>query len=95
MTETKKNWTPQQIMKFKAFHNIAKRRLALGETDESAYRDKPEGYSEWLRKEFKEHGGVKLPTASKIVCSNPKCQKEYYPSDRCPFCGELTPRRRS
>ena len=91
--ETKKEWTPTQIMKFREFHILAKRRLAHGESEESAYRDKPEGYTEWAREEFKEHGGVKLPPLIKVQC--PNCQKEHYPSDRCPFCGLLTLRRRS
>jgi hypothetical protein len=95
MMETKKNWTPNQILKFRTFHNLVKRRLALGESEESAYRDKPEGYSEWAKEEFKEHGGVKLPTAQKVICINPKCKREFYPSERCPFCGMLTVRRRS
>ena len=95
LTEIRKNWTPKQIMKFKEFHNTAKRRLALGESEPSVYRDKPEGYTEWVKEEFKSHGGIKLPSVSKIICSNPKCKKEYYPSDRCPFCGMFTIRRRS
>jgi len=93
--ETKKNWTPQQIMKFREFHNLAKKRLQLGESRISAYRDKPEEYEEWAEIEFKEHGGVKLPQTQKIKCPNPKCQKEFYPSERCPFCGWTTIRRRS
>jgi len=93
MTESKMNWTSKQIMIFREFHKLAKKRLALGESDESAYRDKPEGYTDWAREEFKEHGGVKLPPPIKVICSN--CKKEHYPSDRCPFCGLLTPRRRS
>ena len=91
--ETKKEWTTEQIMKFKKYHSIVKRRLDNDETEESAYRDKPEGYTEWAKGEFKEHGGVKLPPPIKVKCTN--CQKEHYPSDRCPFCGQLTPRRRS
>ena len=66
--ESKKEWTPQQIMKFREFHNLAKKRLSLGESKESAYRDKPEGYGEWAEKEFSEHGGVKLPPPVKVVC---------------------------
>ena len=95
LTEIRKNWTPKQIMKFREFHKLAKRRLTLGESEESAYRDKPEGYTEWAKKEFKEHGGVKLPPPIKVVCVNPKCKKEFYPTNRCPFCGMLTIRRRS
>jgi hypothetical protein len=95
MIETKRNWTPKQIITFQKFHNDAKRKLALGETRESAYADKPEGYDEWAEKEFNEHGGVRLPRPIKVICSNPKCKKEHLPSDRCPFCGVLTLRRRS
>ena len=46
ITEIKKELTSQQIMKFRAFYNLAKKRLARGEAEESAYRDKPEGYLE-------------------------------------------------
>jgi hypothetical protein len=81
-------------MKFREFHRLVKRRLELGVSEVSAYRDKPEGYTEWAKEEFKEQGGEKLPPAHKVICVNPKCKKEFYPTDRCPFCGELTQRRR-
>jgi hypothetical protein len=90
--ETKKDWTPNQIIKFKEFHYIAKRRLALGESDESAFRDKPEGYTEWAMLEFKDHGGVRLPKMEDIpqtVCWN--CGKSYI-GNRCTYCHSFKPR---
>ncbi|NHJ87733.1 MAG: hypothetical protein FK734_19890 [Asgard group archaeon] len=80
---------------FEEFHDIAKKRLAVGWSAEATYRDAPKGYTEWAKQNFNEKGGIKLPSwkDSKINCKN--CGTvifRYY--EKCPHCGFIRKRKR-
>jgi len=85
-------WTKEKIQEFQAFKHLVESRLALGESENSAFRDSPSGFSEWLRENFKETGGIKLPKLEDIPtykCWN--CGNEYR-GRACPFCKAFKPR---
>ena len=85
-------WTLKQIEEFERHYQIAKRRLSSGESKESAYRDKPEGYSEWVKQHFKDKGGIRLPKTKSIpLCECWNCHK-VYSGNKCPYCGAFKPK---
>jgi hypothetical protein len=80
------------LEEFERYHLIVTKRLRSGESEQSAYRDKPEGYSEWAKKHFKEEGGIRLPKIESIPlyeCWN--CRK-VYSGTRCPHCKAFKPK---
>lgn len=90
-----KKWTQEQINEFIRFKTLVRSRLDRGESERSAFRDKPYGFSEWLKDNFEETGGVKLPpipTISKYTCWN--CGKEYQ-GRKCPYCKAFKPKSKT
>ena len=66
-----KIYTPEEDKKFLDYHSIVKQRLFRGESEASAYRDKPPGYSEWVKytfEHFNKH--LHLPPRKKIKCTS-------------------------
>ena len=85
--------TDKEIIECKNFHEKAKIRLAKGEPPDSVYRDKPDGYSEWVKENYKETGGVRLPKKANIpVYECWKCGK-IYQDTKCPYCGAFKPKK--
>ena len=85
-------WASEQIQKYEEFHEIAKRRLSSGESKESAYRDKPEGYSEWIKQQFKDKGGIRLPKTKSIPLYECWSCHKVYSGNKCPYCGAFKPK---
>ena len=84
--------TTEEIEKFERYHQIVIIRIGRGESEQSAYRDKPEGYSEWVKQHFKDTGGIRLPEAESIPlyeCWN--CHK-VYSGKKCPYCKAYKPK---
>jgi hypothetical protein len=75
---------------YRAYKAKVEARLARGEPDESAFRDKPEGFSEWLRKHPNELRLPKPEHMPSYICWN--CGKEYN-GNRCPYCKAFKPRK--
>jgi hypothetical protein len=75
---------------FERYHLVVTKRLYSGESEQSAYRDKPEGYSEWA-KDRNPDERVRLPKAKSIPlyeCWN--CHK-VYSGNKCPYCKAFKP----
>lgn len=87
------NWTDDQINEFKRFKAKAKSRLSIGESEESAFRGKPSGFSEWLKEEYEKNGGIKLINSKNVNmhdCWN--CGKKYrIDYKKCPYCRSFNP----
>ncbi|MBU0498321.1 MAG: hypothetical protein KKC68_05630 [Candidatus Thermoplasmatota archaeon] len=74
----------------RAYKAKVEARLAHGEPDESVFRDKPEGFSKWLKQHPNE---LQLPKPEHIPttqCWN--CGKEYN-RNKCPYCKAFKPRK--
>lgn len=83
--------TPEQISKCERYYEISQKRFGRGETDDSAFADKPEGYSDWLKKRYKKTGGIKFPPwkdVPKIECKI--CGNKYFNYyDKCPHFHDI------
>ncbi len=83
----------EQIENYKKFYIKAKRRIQAGETPESAYSDKPKGFTEWLKTNHDEGKGIKLPKRESI--ESYKCWKcgKVYTATKCPYCQAFKPKK--
>lgn len=84
-------WTDKEITKFKIFQKKVEIRLLNGESEESAFRDKPDGYTEWAKENFKKTGGIRLPDVNIPAAECWNCGKVYQ-GNKCPFCGSFKPK---
>jgi len=85
-------WTKEQIEEYEKFYEKVKRRISIGESGTSAYFDKPEGYPGWAKQNFKETGGVSLPTIESIpMYEFWNCHK-VYSGAKCPYCIAFKPK---
>jgi len=85
-------WTEKEITEFKKFHEKAKMRFSRGESEESVFRDKPDGYTEWAKEHFKETGGIRLPKEVNIPTAECWNCGKVYQGNKCPFCGAFKPK---
>ena len=94
MTDKKRKWTPKQIAIFEEFHNKAMSEIIEDKTPEEVFKDKPEGYTEWVKENFEKTGGIRFPNLDdkpKTICWN--CKKEYPVSfHKCSYCGSYNPK---
>jgi rubrerythrin len=72
--------------KCRAFYQIAKSRLQKGYSDEAAFTDKPEGFSEWLKDTYPQRALKRSSSVLSTLCRN--CGKTYG-GTKCPYCGAL------
>ena len=89
----KAKWTAEEDAEYLEFYNKVKKRLALGESEDSVFADKPEGFSEWFKIHYKKTGGITLPPLDdrpKTVCW--QCGNKYV-GNKCPQCGAFKPRK--
>ena len=82
-------WTLKQIEEFERHYQIVTIRLLNGESEESAFRDKPEGFSEWLKENPNRLRLPPIPSIPPYECWN--CHK-VYSGNKCPYCKAFKPK---
>jgi hypothetical protein len=76
--------------KCREFYQIAKSRLQKGYSEEAAFVDKPEGFSEWLKDTYSNRTVKRSSSTLSTTCLN--CGK-VYGGTKCPYCGALLKRK--
>jgi len=70
--------------KCRVFYQIAKSRLQKGYSEEAAFLDKPEGFTDWLKDTYPKRTVKRSSSILSTICKS--CGKTYG-GIKCPYCG--------